>query len=96
MSEKEFFERADEHINLSNEQLDKATGGEVSASMMYSLARFNAWISARGFDNSKDMLAVKADTVKYFVNEYQQMLEENMDDYISKFDDYMKQEDQNI
>lgn len=90
MTEKEFFERADEHINLSNEQMDKATGGEVSASMMYSLARFNAWISARGFDNSKEMQARKAETVKYFVTEYKQMLEENMDDYISQYDDYMK------
>ena len=90
MNEKEFFERADAHINLSNEQMDNATGGEVSASMMYSLARFNAWISARGFDTSKEMQSRKADTVEYFVSEYKQMLEENMDDYISKYDDYMK------
>ena len=31
-----FFKRADDHINLSNDQLSDASIGKVSASMMYS------------------------------------------------------------
>jgi hypothetical protein len=41
-----FFDRADEHIHLSNKQMSKTSIGKVSASMMYSVARFNAHVSA--------------------------------------------------
>ena len=43
-----FYDRADEHIHLSNDQMSKVSMGKVSASMMYSVARFSAYISARG------------------------------------------------
>ena len=85
-----FFERADAHINLSNDQLSAATLGKVSASMLYGASRFNAWVSACGFNNGADMEAKKQETLKYFVGEYAKMFEENLDDYIANFDKYMK------
>ena len=85
-----FFERADDHINLSNEQLSTVGKGKVSASMMYSVARFNSWLSASGFNNSEEMKLAKEETIKYFVTEYKKMLKENLDDYIENFDKYMK------
>ncbi len=84
-----FFERADAHINLSNEQLTDTSNGKVSASMMYSTARFNAWLSACGFYNAQEMKDAREETVNYFVNEYKKMLEENLDDYIKNYDEYM-------
>lgn len=50
-----FFDRADAHIRLANEQLGDISRGKASASMMYATARFNAWVSARGFNASSDM-----------------------------------------
>jgi len=85
-----FFERADAHINLSNEQLSDTDIGKVSASMMYSVARFNAWVSAFRFNNSTEMKGSKQEIIKYFVTEYEKMLTENLDDYIENFDNYMK------
>jgi hypothetical protein len=85
-----FFDRADEHINLSNDQLSKESIGKVSASMMYSVARFNAWVSAQGWDNGKEMEIAKQETIDYFVEEYKKMLLENVEDYIANFDEYMK------
>lgn len=85
-----FYNRADEHISLSNKQLESESLGKVSASMMYSVARFNAWVSACGWDNGTEMNSAKKETLDYFVNEYRKMLEENLDDYIENFDDYMK------
>jgi len=84
-----FFDRADAHINLSNEQLSNSTKGKVSASMMYSVARFNSWVSACEFNNAKEMKEVKEETIKYFVAEYEKMLKENLEDYIRNFDKYM-------
>jgi hypothetical protein len=87
----EFYERADAHIHLSNDQIsEKATLGKVSASNMYATARFNAWVSACGWDNALEMAAAKQETLEYFVNEYRKMLEDNLDDYIENFDSYMK------
>jgi len=83
-----YFERADEHINLSNRQLNDATMGQVGASMMYSSTRFNAWISACGWKNNRDMAEAKHRTIKYFVDEYKRMLTENLEDYIANFDAY--------
>lgn len=64
--------------------------GKVSASMMYSVARFNAWVSATGFDNEEEMSKAKQETIKYFVTEYEKVLIENLEDYIRNFDKYMK------
>ncbi len=91
----EFYERADAHIHLSNSQISEEIGtGKVSASFMYSVARFNAWVSASGWHNGNEMAEAKEETVEYFVAEYRKMLEENMDDYISNFERYMKTHDE--
>jgi hypothetical protein len=89
-TDEQFFARADEHINLSNEQLTNATKGKVSASMMYSVARFNAWLSSTGFENAKDMQEAKEETIQYFVTEYESMLRDNLEEYIANFDAYMQ------
>ena len=88
----EFFDRADQHINLSNAQMKQENSGKVSASMMYGLSRFNSWVSACGWENGDDMKKAKQETLDYFVSEYKIMLEENLDDYINNFDKYMKKE----
>jgi hypothetical protein len=58
--------------------------------MMFATARFNAWVSASGTESSDELASVKEEALTYFVNEYRQMLEENLEEYIEHFDDYMK------
>jgi hypothetical protein len=88
--DEEFYSRADEHIHLSNRHLKDLTKGRVSASMMYATARFNAWISASGFTRAEEMQTARDETIDYFVTQYTKMLEDNLDDYISKFESYMR------
>jgi hypothetical protein len=86
-----FIERADAHIFLSNEQIAKGvSAGNVSASNMYATARFNAWLSATSCEDGADLKAGKDEISTYFVAEYKKMLEENLDNYIKNFDEYMK------
>ena len=88
--EKQFFERADAHIDLSNQQISEEVGSEkVNASLMYATARFNAWVSARGWTNKQELTDAKEQTIEYFMTEYKRMLEANIDDYIKNFDRYM-------
>ena len=85
-----FYDRADAHIHLSNDQLSDISSGKVSASMMYGTSRFNAWVSACGHASGDDMAAAKEATLNYFVEQYRLMLEENYDDYAENFEKYMR------
>lgn len=87
-ADKKFYDMADEHIALSNQQLSNSTMGEVSASMLFSLARFNAWISSAGWNNGKEMEEAKQETIDYFVERYKKLLTESLDEYIRNFDNY--------
>jgi hypothetical protein len=87
----DFYNRADAHIHLSNTQVSEEIGrGKVSASMMFSTARFNAWISACGWGSGDGMAAAREETIQYFMEQYRLMLEENIDDYIDNFEKYMR------
>lgn len=88
-----FYDRADAHIDLSNQQRREISRGSVSASMMYATARFNAWISASEHDSARAMADDKQRILDYFVGQYRKMLEENVDDYIENFERYMKRSD---
>ncbi len=86
----EFYKRADAHIQLSNEQITEKIGrGKVSASFMFSVARFNSYITATRWNSRDELIAAKEDVMGYFVSEYRKMLEENLDDHIENFDEYM-------
>jgi hypothetical protein len=86
-----FYRRADAHINLSNEQLKEVDNrGKISASMMFSVARFNAWVTACGHESAQEMAGSRSETIAYFVEQYRLALEENLDDYIEHFANYMQ------
>ena len=85
-----FYDRADAHIHLSNDQMKDVSRGKASASMMYATARLNEWVSACGFADGDQKKVARDETVEYFVTEFQKMLEENIDDYIANFESYMR------
>ncbi|TAL38143.1 MAG: DUF3144 domain-containing protein [Phenylobacterium sp.] len=85
----EFYDRADAHIHLSNEQANKIDPGKVSASMMFAAARFNAWLSAKGFESGDQMQEAREDLVSYFCDQYRAMLEHHLDEYADNFDSFM-------
>jgi hypothetical protein len=87
-----FYDRADGHIRLANEHCADVGRGKVSASFMYGCARFQAWNAATWAGNVDEMKARRDETIRYFVQQYQAMLEENLDDYIDHFDAYMRPE----
>lgn len=88
-----FFDRADEHINLSNKQVSgNINPGKVSASMMYATSRYNAYVSAIGFNSQEEMESKKMELIEYFMEQFRIMLEENLEDYISNFPSYMKKD----
>ena len=86
-----FYERADAHIHLSNDQAGAGVSRDmVNASMLFAAARFSAFTSASGFASGEAMAAKRDETIEYFVTGFRQMLEGNLDAYINNFDAYMR------
>jgi hypothetical protein len=89
-SDDTFYDRADAHIELSNGQIsDDVPRSRVSASMMYANARFSAWLSATWCSSREEMGERRSESIAYFVDQFQKMLEENYDDYAENFSRYM-------
>lgn len=85
-----FYDRADAHIELANQQIEKREDlGKVSASMTFGTTRFNAWMSARSFKSGEEMATAREELLKYFCEQYRMMLEDNLDDHIQNFERYM-------
>lgn len=89
-TDKAFFQRASELIELANKQNQntEVQTGEVSASFMYALARYNAWFGSTGFAIKEQMQSKKQEMMDYYMERYKEMLEGSMDDYIENFDHY--------
>ncbi|MFT6153041.1 MAG: hypothetical protein ACJAYK_001007 [Crocinitomicaceae bacterium] len=88
--DKDFFKRTDAFIKVANELSTDHDLGKVSASMLYAAARFNAFIVASSAGSKEQAEENKADAINYFTEQYRSMLLANMNDYIEKYDDYMK------
>ena len=88
-TDEKFYERADAHINLANDQLSGVSRGKASASMMFAASRFNAWVSAHDFESGADMASKSTESTGYFMGQYRAMLDTNLDNYIENFDAFM-------
>lgn len=88
-----FYKRADAVIHLANEQVKgDVTPGDVSASAMFAVSRYNAYISAIDFETVEAFKAERDEVIRYFTEEYKKMLTEHMDDYTENFEMYTKPE----
>jgi len=83
-----FQQRADEFIAVANKQVPDSSVDDVNTSILYSAARFNAFSVARSFESAEKMQAEKQEAIKFFTQRYTEMLDQNMDEYISRFESY--------
>ena len=87
--DKEFYEMADAHIAVANEQAKKINSGKVSATILYSAARFNTFLIASNSDSATELSSRKEEACKYLIAEYQKMLDEHFADYTKNFEKYL-------
>jgi len=85
-----FYKRADAIISLANSHINDTTPpADATNSLMFASSRFNAWIAAMGFKNAEDMQAEKEEIVAFFTTQYKLMLEENFDNYVENFEQFI-------
>ncbi|MGL4834551.1 DUF3144 domain-containing protein [Shewanella sp.] len=89
-NQKAFYDRASELIKLANQQNQNTEiqTGEVSASFMWALARYNAWFGSTSFETKEQMQSKKQEMMDYYLARYKEMIDANLDDYIENFDHY--------
>nr|WP_269147712.1 DUF3144 domain-containing protein [Methylophaga nitratireducenticrescens] len=85
---KTFQQRADEFIALANQQAAGTSVEDVNTSILYSAARFNAFSVARSVESAENLQAEKQAAIEYFTQRYAEMLNQNLEEYIARFDSY--------
>lgn len=75
-----FFEMADRFVAVANGLAEEVPVARISAAMMFATARFNAFLA-----QSQGLPPGEADeeTVRYFRDEYEKMLRENLAQVLS-------------
>ncbi|HEY9200948.1 MAG TPA: DUF3144 domain-containing protein [Gammaproteobacteria bacterium] len=87
--DEKFWQMTDEYIQLANKQCDSERNGKVSTSLLFSAARFNAFMFASTSRDLADFQKDKAMAIEYFTNLYREALEENLNDYEKNYKDYI-------
>jgi len=87
--DEEFWAMTDEFIQLANSQCDKHKNGKVSTSLLFSAARFNAFMFASTTKNIDELAKDKELAIEYFTNEYKKALTDNLNDYEKNYKDYV-------
>ena len=80
-----YYKRADEVINLANEQCNDITPTKVNLSLMFASARFSAFIASTLAQNVDELKRDKEEAIKYFTEQFSNMLVENLDENIKNY-----------
>lgn len=84
--DKPFYDMADAYIALANTQLGEAKPSRVSAAALFAAARFNAFVIEAAAENKAQLIAEKEAAIAYFMDQYEKMLRENIDEHLTRFD----------
>ncbi|GLQ00498.1 MULTISPECIES: DUF3144 domain-containing protein [Methylophaga] len=87
-SSKTFQERVDEFVAIANQQAAESSVEDVNTAVLFSAARFNAFSVARSVENAENLQAEKQAAIEYFTQRYAEMLNQNLEEYIARFDSY--------
>ena len=86
--EKTFQERCDEFIALANQQHAETEVENVNSAILFSAARFNMFSTLGQFNDVDSINAEKQSILDYFSQRYTDMLKQNIEEYIERFDSY--------
>ncbi|BFM06513.1 DUF3144 domain-containing protein [Halioxenophilus aromaticivorans] len=86
----QLYDLVDALVELANQATDKALDpGEAHQAMMYATARYGAFIVAASSESKEDYEQDKLDARNFYMDQFRQLLNENFDDYLANFDQYL-------
>lgn len=84
--DKQFWDMADSFIELANTHLNAEKPSRVSASALFAASRFNAFVIAAAAESKAQLITEKEAAIAYFMNQYEAMLRENLDEHLARYD----------
>ena len=84
--DKQFWELTDSFIQLANTHLNEAKPSKVSASALFAASRFNAFVITVSASSKEQLIAEKEAAIAYFLEQYETMLRENIDEHLARYD----------
>jgi hypothetical protein len=84
--DKPFYDMADAYIALANTQLSETNPSRVSAAALFAASRFNAFVISAAAGSKEQMVAEKEAAIAYFLDQYEKMLRENIDEHLARYD----------
>lgn len=82
----QFWELADSFIQLANTHLNEVKPSKVSASALFAASRFNAFVITASAASKEQLIAEKESAIAYFLEQYETMLRENLDEHLARYD----------
>ena len=83
-----FREIVDSFIDQANDLAGHNSIENVGMALLYAAARFNAYVVSQHADSEQDYLADLPRAREFFLKQYREMLEENLDDYQRVYQKY--------
>ncbi len=84
--DKQFWELTDSFIQLANTHLNETKPSRVSASALFAASRFNAFVITAATESKEQLIAEKEAAIAYFMDQYEKMLRENIDEHLARYD----------
>lgn len=92
-SDDRFWELAEGFIASANELCDNAERGEVTDALMYAASRFGAYLAAVSVESRKQFKEEQADIKALLLEQFELMLQSNLDDYLEHYKLYIGRDD---
>lgn len=89
--DKQFWELADSFIQLANTHLNEVKPSKISASALFAASRFNAFVITASASSKEQLIAEKEAAIAYFLEQYESMLRENLDEHVARYDQHTGQ-----
>jgi hypothetical protein len=83
-----YRELVDSFIDHANELSGHNSIENVGMAMLFAAARFNAYVVSQHADNKEAFKADLPRAREFFIQQYQEMLEENLEDYGAVYEKY--------
>ncbi|MHB0981813.1 MAG: DUF3144 domain-containing protein [Thiobacillus sp.] len=89
--DKQFWELADSFIQLANTHLNEVKPSKISASALFAASRFNAFVITASASSKEQLIAEKEAAIAYFLEQYETMLRENLEEHLARYDQHTGQ-----
>jgi hypothetical protein len=90
----QFWDMAEQFIELANGSLENADAGKIGAAMLFAATRFNAFVVASSSIDRAEFIEDMDETMDYLSKQFRQMLGDNLRDFRDNYKVYIKHEQQ--